>query len=54
MTTAERLDATRDRTFMRRALSLARRGWGMTAPNPLVGAVIVHHGTMIWSGGAPA
>lgn len=26
---------------MRRALGLARRGWGQTAPNPLVGAVVV-------------
>jgi diaminohydroxyphosphoribosylaminopyrimidine deaminase/5-amino-6-(5-phosphoribosylamino)uracil reductase len=26
---------------MRRALALARRGWGQTAPNPLVGAVVV-------------
>jgi diaminohydroxyphosphoribosylaminopyrimidine deaminase / 5-amino-6-(5-phosphoribosylamino)uracil reductase len=30
-----------DRTHMRRALSLAQRGWGHTAPNPMVGAVIV-------------
>jgi len=28
-------------TFMRRAISLAERGRGHTAPNPLVGAVIV-------------
>ena len=26
---------------MRRALALARRGWGQTAPNPMVGAVVV-------------
>src|SRR4029434_1104455 len=29
-----------DATLMRRALSLARQGWGQTAPNPMVGAVI--------------
>src|ERR1019366_2119126 len=29
---------------MRRALMLARRGWGQTAPNPMVGAVIVRDG----------
>jgi diaminohydroxyphosphoribosylaminopyrimidine deaminase/5-amino-6-(5-phosphoribosylamino)uracil reductase len=27
--------------FMRRALELARNGWGQTAPNPMVGAVVV-------------
>ncbi|HUF30186.1 MAG TPA: bifunctional diaminohydroxyphosphoribosylaminopyrimidine deaminase/5-amino-6-(5-phosphoribosylamino)uracil reductase RibD, partial [Gemmatimonadaceae bacterium] len=32
---------SRDRAFMRRALALARRGWGQTAPNPMVGAVVV-------------
>jgi diaminohydroxyphosphoribosylaminopyrimidine deaminase/5-amino-6-(5-phosphoribosylamino)uracil reductase len=36
-----RSDAARDRAHMRRALALARRGWGQTAPNPLVGAVVV-------------
>lgn len=29
---------------MRRALALARKGWGQTAPNPLVGAVVVRDG----------
>ena len=33
-----------DRTHMRRALDLAARGWGRTAPNPLVGAVVVSPG----------
>ncbi|HSJ63087.1 MAG TPA: bifunctional diaminohydroxyphosphoribosylaminopyrimidine deaminase/5-amino-6-(5-phosphoribosylamino)uracil reductase RibD [Gemmatimonadaceae bacterium] len=37
----ERPGASRDRAYMRRALALARRGWGQTAPNPLVGAVVV-------------
>ena len=30
----------RDEVRMDEALSLARRGWGQTAPNPLVGAVL--------------
>ncbi|HVX38730.1 MAG TPA: bifunctional diaminohydroxyphosphoribosylaminopyrimidine deaminase/5-amino-6-(5-phosphoribosylamino)uracil reductase RibD [Gemmatimonadaceae bacterium] len=30
-----------DSVLMRRALALAERGWGQTAPNPLVGAVVV-------------
>lgn len=35
---------------MRRALDLARRGWGQTAPNPLVGAVVVRDGEVIAEG----
>ncbi|HEY4132495.1 MAG TPA: bifunctional diaminohydroxyphosphoribosylaminopyrimidine deaminase/5-amino-6-(5-phosphoribosylamino)uracil reductase RibD [Gemmatimonadaceae bacterium] len=31
----------RDAIYMRRALALAERGWGHTAPNPMVGAVVV-------------
>lgn len=27
--------------YMRRALELAKRGWGATSPNPMVGAVLV-------------
>jgi len=30
-----------DAAYMRRALALAERGWGNTAPNPMVGAVVV-------------
>ena len=30
-----------DATHMRRALALATNGWGQTAPNPMVGAVVV-------------
>src|SRR5205807_10507201 len=30
-----------DETFLRRALDLARKGVGLTSPNPCVGAVIV-------------
>jgi diaminohydroxyphosphoribosylaminopyrimidine deaminase/5-amino-6-(5-phosphoribosylamino)uracil reductase len=36
--------------FMRRALLLARRGWGQTAPNPMVGAVVVRAGRVIGKG----
>ena len=35
---------------MRRALVLARQGWGQTAPNPMVGAVVVADGTVIGDG----
>ena len=41
---------TRDRAFMRRALVLARRGWGRTAPNPMVGAVVVRDGEIVGEG----
>lgn len=35
---------------MRRALDLARKGQGRTAPNPMVGAVITHQGQVIGEG----
>lgn len=35
---------------MRRALHLARRGWGQTSPNPMVGAVIVRDGAIVGEG----
>ncbi len=35
---------------MRRALLLARRGWGRTAPNPMVGAVVVRDGAVVAEG----
>ncbi len=35
---------------MRRALLLARRGWGRTAPNPMVGAVVVRDGHVVGEG----
>jgi diaminohydroxyphosphoribosylaminopyrimidine deaminase / 5-amino-6-(5-phosphoribosylamino)uracil reductase len=35
---------------MRRALELARKGWGQTAPNPMVGAVIVRDGAIVGEG----
>jgi len=36
--------------FMQRALELARQGWGMTHPNPMVGAVIVEDGKIVAEG----
>ena len=35
---------------MRRALTLARKGWGQTAPNPMVGAVVVRDGSVVGEG----
>lgn len=35
---------------MRRAIDLARKGWGQTAPNPMVGAVVVHGDTVVGEG----
>lgn len=35
---------------MRHALDLARKGWGDTHPNPMVGAVIVDHGEIVARG----
>lgn len=42
--------AARDSAYMRRAVALARRGWGQTAPNPLVGAVLVRDGRVVGEG----
>ena len=39
-----------DGIFMRRALALAERGWGQTAPNPMVGAVVVRDGAVVGEG----
>ena len=39
-----------DLRFMRLALRLARRGFGATSPNPLVGAVLVKSGKVIGRG----
>ena len=45
------IDATDDDArHMRRALRLARRGWGRVAPNPMVGAVIVRDGAVVGEG----
>ena len=35
---------------MRRALELARRGWGRVHPNPMVGAVVVREGRVVGEG----
>ncbi|NTV46326.1 MAG: bifunctional diaminohydroxyphosphoribosylaminopyrimidine deaminase/5-amino-6-(5-phosphoribosylamino)uracil reductase RibD [Chlorobiales bacterium] len=39
-----------DARFLQQCLSLARRGKGRTAPNPMVGSVIVHQGKVIGKG----
>lgn len=39
-----------DQKWMRHALKLARRAWGQTHPNPLVGAVIVESGEAVAEG----
>jgi diaminohydroxyphosphoribosylaminopyrimidine deaminase/5-amino-6-(5-phosphoribosylamino)uracil reductase len=40
----------RDAEYMRRALALAQQGWGQTAPNPMVGAVVVRDGVVVGEG----
>ena len=40
-------------TMMRRALALARKGVGKTAPNPAVGAVVVRDGVIVGEGWHP-
>lgn len=37
-------------TYMKRALSLARRGAGRVSPNPMVGAVLVRNGKVVGEG----
>ncbi|MBR7156004.1 MAG: bifunctional diaminohydroxyphosphoribosylaminopyrimidine deaminase/5-amino-6-(5-phosphoribosylamino)uracil reductase RibD [Lentisphaeria bacterium] len=39
-----------DSRFMLEALALAKMGWGLTNPNPMVGAVIVRDGVVIGQG----
>ncbi|WP_425755026.1 bifunctional diaminohydroxyphosphoribosylaminopyrimidine deaminase/5-amino-6-(5-phosphoribosylamino)uracil reductase RibD [Ihubacter sp. rT4E-8] len=39
-----------DKKYMERAIALAKKGTGYTAPNPLVGAVIVKDGNIIGEG----
>ncbi len=43
-------DRSTDRRYMRRALALALRGRGTTAPNPMVGAVVVRDGVVVGEG----
>ena len=38
---------------MRRAIALAQHGWGQTAPNPMVGAVVVRDGVIVGEGFHP-
>ena len=40
----------KDKGFMKEALALAKKGYGRTSPNPMVGAVIVRKGRIIASG----
>ena len=40
----------RDAEYMRRALALAQQGWGQTAPNPMVGAVVVRDSVIVGEG----
>src|SRR6187402_207408 len=42
--------STLDQEYMRRALALAEHGWGQTAPNPMVGAVVVADGQIVGEG----
>jgi len=44
------MKATDHERFMQRAIELARRGWGDTHPNPLVGALIVESGEIVAEG----
>ena len=39
-----------DERFMARCIELARHGLGRVAPNPMVGAVIVHNGVIVGEG----
>jgi diaminohydroxyphosphoribosylaminopyrimidine deaminase/5-amino-6-(5-phosphoribosylamino)uracil reductase len=50
VTEAERAAAPDDGAWMRRALALAERGWGQTAPNPMVGAVVVRDNVAVGEG----
>ncbi len=45
---------SQEEQFMHRAISLARRGLGRTAPNPPVGAVLVRGGKIVGEGFHPA
>jgi len=44
------MNGTEHEPFMRRALAVAKRAWGDTHPNPLVGAVIVEDGEVVAEG----
>ena len=44
------MEAGKDEQYMEQALQLAQKAQGNTAPNPMVGAVIVKNGRIIGSG----
>lgn len=44
------MEANDPTIFMRAALELAKKAWGKTHPNPMVGAVIVEDGTIVAKG----
>lgn len=50
MTFSEEQKKKNDEFFMKRCLRLAENGLYTTAPNPLVGSVITHHGKIIGEG----
>jgi diaminohydroxyphosphoribosylaminopyrimidine deaminase/5-amino-6-(5-phosphoribosylamino)uracil reductase len=50
MTSRAAASSELDAMYMRRALALAERGWGHTAPNPMVGAVVVAEGRVVGEG----
>ncbi len=50
MSVAAQQSDDRDAAFMRRALTLAKKGWGQTAPNPMVGAVVIKNGHVLGEG----
>lgn len=50
MADSGRLAREADAAFMRRAIELAPRGRGQTAPNPMVGAVVVRDGRIVGEG----
>ena len=50
MSARESMLTSDDGAWMRRALALALHGWGQTAPNPLVGAVVVRDGVVVGEG----
>ena len=41
---------TIDKSMMKEALKEARKGWGLTSPNPMVGAVVVRDGVIVGRG----
>jgi diaminohydroxyphosphoribosylaminopyrimidine deaminase/5-amino-6-(5-phosphoribosylamino)uracil reductase len=44
------MSAPDDEGFMRQAIGLALRGWGLTRPNPMVGCVVVEDGRVVAEG----